>query len=268
MTLFGLLNINKPRGETSRWVDDQVKWLVHPAKVGHAGTLDPLASGVLLVCIGQATRLMGYLQQSPKSYRAEFLLGQTSSTEDIHGELIEIVDPPQPTRAEIEKTAQRFVGEIQQRPPVFSALKVGGRPAYKFARKGQAVELAPRPVTIHRLELIEYEYPRLVLDIDCSSGTYIRSLGRDLAESLGTGAVMSALVRTAIGNFRVAESIDVTTLTRENLADYLLHARRAVEHLPAITLDEAQLQRIARGQFIPLPDEQQSSGNRPGVCRA
>ncbi len=138
---------------------------------------------------------------------------------------------------------------------MFSALKVGGRPAYKFARKGQAVELAPRPVTIHRLELIDCEYPRLVVDVDCSSGTYIRSLGRDLAESLGTGAVMSALVRTAIGNFRVAESIDVTTLTRENLADYLLHARRAVEHLPAITLDEAQLQRIARGQFIPLPDE-------------
>ncbi len=177
MALFGLLNISKPRGETSRWVDDQVQWLAHPAKVGHAGTLDPLASGVLLVCIGQATRLMGYLQQSPKSYRAEFLLGRTSTTEDIHGELAEIENPPQPTRDEIEKTARRFVGEIQQRPPVFSALKVGGRPAYKFARKGQAVELAPRPVTIHRLELIEYEYPRLVVDVDCSSGTYMRSLG-------------------------------------------------------------------------------------------
>lgn len=254
MALFGLLNINKPSGKPSRWVDDQVKRLARPAKVGHAGTLDPLASGVLLVCIGQATRLADFLQQLSKSYRAEFLLGRTSPTEDITGEVGELADAPLPLRTEIETAARHFVGEIEQSPPAFSALKIAGRRAYKMARKGQAVELAPRPLTIHRLEVLEYEYPRMVLDIQCTSGTYVRSLGRDIAESLGTGAVMSALVRTSIGHFNVLDSIDVATLTRENLADHLLPPSRAVEHLPEITIDDAQRKIIASGQFIPCPD--------------
>jgi len=247
---FGLLNINKPCGKTSRWVVDQVKRLVRPAKVGHAGTLDPLATGVLIVAVGPATRLVDYVQQAPKRYRAEFLLGRTSDTEDTEGQVRELVDPPITSRAEIESAAARFVGQIQQRPPAYSAVKVSGKRAYALARKGHNVELQPRAVTIHRLAIIDYDYPRLTLDIECSSGTYIRSLGRDLAESLGSGAVMSALERTAIGAFHVEDAMDANDLSRDNLQTHLLPARLAVAHLPAVTLGGAEARRIASGQFI------------------
>ena len=206
---FGFLNFNKPPGKTSRWVVDQVQRLVQPAKVGHAGTLDPLATGVLVVASGSATRLIDYVQQMPKRYRADFLLGCTSPTEDVDSEVVPLENPMVPTRDEIETAIPAFLGEILQSPPAFSALKVGGRRAYSLARAGQAVELKPRPISIHCLKVLSYEYPRLQLEIECSSGTYVRSLGRDLAEKLGTGAVMSALVRTAIGIFRVEDSIDV-----------------------------------------------------------
>jgi len=249
-TMFGLLNVNKPRGKTSRWVVDQVKWLGRPAKVGHAGTLDPLATGVLVVAVGPATRLVGHVQQVPKRYRAEFVLGRTSDTEDVEGQVTELIDPRVPSLAEIEFATARFIGEIQQRPPIFSAIKVSGKRAYALARKGQEVELEPRAVTIHKLNVLKYEYPRLTLEIECSSGTYIRSLGRDLAEFVGSGAVMSALERTAIGEFHVAHSIDVALLSTENLREHLLPARLAVAHLPAVALGEADAQRIVRGQYI------------------
>jgi tRNA pseudouridine55 synthase len=251
--LYGFLNINKPPGQTSRWVVDQIQRLVRPAKVGHAGTLDPLATGVLVVAVGSATRLIDYVQQMPKRYRADFLLGCTSPTEDVDGDVVPLENPVVPTQAEIEAAIPAFLGEILQSPPAFSALKVGGRRAYSLARAGQAVELKPRPVSIHRLNVLGYEYPRLQLEIECSSGTYVRSLGRDLAEKLGTGAVMSALVRTAIGSFRVENSIDVSKVNRSNLADYQLPARRAVDHLPAIVLNTDDQQRIASGQPIACP---------------
>jgi tRNA pseudouridine55 synthase len=251
--IFGLFDINKPPGVSSRWVVDRVQKIVRPAKAGHAGTLDPLATGVLVVCVGQATRLIDYVQQMPKRYRAEFLLGRNSPTEDIEGTVTELINPPIPSRNEIEKAAAKFVGEILQRPPAFSALKIEGKRAYKLARKGQAVELAPRPITVHWLEVVEYEYPRLTLDLQCSSGTYVRSLGRDLAESLGTAAVMSKLERTAIGKFTVEDAIDVKTLDRENLADYLLPPLRAVDRLPTVRLSESQLKSISQGLFIDWP---------------
>ncbi len=254
MLPFGLLNINKPAGETSRWVVDRVQRLVKPAKVGHAGTLDPLATGVLVVCVGQATRLIDYVQQMRKGYQAEFLLGCTSPTEDVEGEITELSNPPVPSKLEIENAAAKFTGDIMQRPPVFSALKVAGRRAYDLARKGQAVQLEPRPIAVYLIEVVEYEYPRLILKIECSSGTYVRSLGRDLAESLSTGAVMSALVRTAIGNFRIEDSIDVKTLTRDNLDSYLLSPLCAVEHLSKVQLSFAETEKIARGQFLESPN--------------
>jgi tRNA pseudouridine55 synthase len=251
--LCGLLNIDKPRGETSRWVVDRVKRLVQPAKVGHAGTLDPLATGVLLVCIGSATRLVDYIHQHPKRYRAEFLLGRTSPTEDIDGEVAELAGAPIPTRADVETAARRFTGEILQRPPAYSAVKVRGRRSYDLARKGHEVELAVRPVTVNRLDVIDFAYPRLTLDVQCSTGTYIRSLGRDLAEALGTGAVMSALERTAIGGIRIEDAISVSRLTRENLAAHLLLPNRAVEHLPGIVLSPAEIEHVAHGRSITCP---------------
>ncbi len=256
MLSFGVLNINKPTGITSRSVVNHVDRLVRPASSGHAGTLDPLASGVLVLCIGRATRLIEYIQRMPKTYVAKFLLGRTSETEDVEGEVTLLDDPPQPTVGEIEQAAQSFLGQIEQRPPAFSALKVNGRRAYDLARAGEPVELAPRTVRVDRLDVVEYRYPELTLHIECGSGTYVRSLGRDLAESLGTGAVMSELVRTAIGDFHLDRSSDLQQLTIETIAQQIQPATCAIGLLPRIELGEEDLHRVSLGQTIDaaLPD--------------
>ena len=254
MTRFGLLNLNKPGGRSSRVAVDHVARLVRPDKAGHAGTLDPLASGVLVVGVGQATRLIEYVQRMPKSYTGTFLLGRHSPTEDVEGEVTIEPEARRPTATEIARAAAGLTGEILQRPPAFSALKVAGRRAYDLARAGKPFELAPRPVTVYKIEIVDYAYPQLVLHIECGSGTYVRSLGRDLAAAAGTWAVMSALVRTAIGGFRLAEACDVAELTRENIDQKLLPALRAVESLPRVSLDETQLRRIGNGLSIELPD--------------
>jgi tRNA pseudouridine55 synthase len=248
MALYGLLNLNKPSGVTSRRAVDQVVRLVKPTKVGHAGTLDPLACGVLVVGIGAATRLVEYVQTMPKQYRATFLLGRSSTTEDVEGEITLHDDAPQPTLAALEQAASQLIGEILQRPPAFSALKVSGRRAYALARAGQQVELALRPIQIHRLEVTRYVYPELCFDVDCGSGTYVRSLGRDLAELCGTSAVMSALVRTAIGPFTLDRAISPADLSRENIEEYLLPAVVAVRGLmPECRVSAEELARLANG---------------------
>jgi tRNA pseudouridine55 synthase len=252
--ICGLLNLNKPSGVTSRRVVDQVDRLVRPAKAGHAGTLDPLASGVLVVCIGQATRLIEFVQRLPKRYTGTFLLGRQSNTEDIEGEVRELDTPPRPSLEQLRITAASLTGEIMQRPPAFSALKVQGQRAYDLARAGREVQLTPRPVTIHRLEIARYDYPELELKIECSSGTYVRSLGRDLAEKLGTAAVMSALSRTGIGSFTLEDAVAADTLTGDTLPQWLLPMERGTETLPQVTLSAAEAARIGRGQFIELPE--------------
>jgi len=251
--LFGLLNIDKPAGVSSRKIVNDVQRLVYPAKVGHAGTLDPLATGVLVVCFGRATRLVPYVQQQPKEYLATFLLGRESDSDDIEQEVIELADAPVPTRDEIESALPQFVGLIQQRPPAFSAVKVGGRRAYKLARTGKAVELAERPVTIYGIELVEYDYPRLVVEIRCGSGTYVRAVGRDLAAGLGTAAVMSELRRTAIGSFHADDACTTETLTLASLAKNLLPASSAVSQLPTVIVDEVEIERLRTGLRITRP---------------
>lgn len=246
----GILTLNKPPGLSSRQAVDLVKRLVRPAKVGHAGTLDPLASGVLVVCIGKATRLIEFVQQMPKRYRATFLLGRTSPTDDIEGEIVELLDPPIPRRAQIESACKQFVGIIEQRPPAFSAIKVAGKRAYDLARGGKAVELAPRPVAVYEIAVLAYEYPRLTLDVRCGAGTYIRSLGRDLAQSLGTGAVMSELVRLAIGAFTIEQPIDPRRLTQSELAAAIQPPQVAVADLPTIVLDEREIGYLAHGRSL------------------
>ncbi len=256
MAVSGILNLNKPAGWTSRDAVNKVQPLVgRKTKIGHAGTLDPLARGVLVVPVGPATRLIEYVQQMPKTYRAEFCLGCTSDTEDSDGTVVELESPRVPEEDDIRNALPRFVGKILQRPPAYSALKVAGRRAYALARKGQAVELSPREVVVYRLELDDYAYPRLGLTIECGSGTYVRSLGRDLAESLGTGAVMTSLERTAIGPFRIEEAQDPNGLNRDNLSDALLPAAMAVSHLPTITLDDQAVRRIQNGLTIRRPPE-------------
>ncbi len=250
----GLLNLNKPSGMTSREVVDCVLRVAGRVKAGHAGTLDPLATGVLAVCVGAATRLIEYVHRTTKHYAAVFLLGRASPTEDVSGDVVELSSPPVPTLQQIAAAGAALTGPIQQRPPAFSAIKVQGRRAYELARRGKQVELAPRTVMVHRLEVESYNYPELRLRVECGSGTYIRSLGRDLAQSLGTAAVMSQLVRTAVGSFRLEDAADPAALTRENWTDCLLPPLRAVEMLPRIALSEAELARVRSGQSIERSD--------------
>ncbi len=245
--MFGLLNIDKPPHVTSRDVVNRVQRLLRGVKAGHAGTLDPLATGVLVVALGPATRLVEYVQRMPKTYVGTFLLGRASDTEDIEGNVVELDHPPQPTRQEIEAALPAFLGTIQQQPPAFSALKVQGRRAYDLARRGEPVELQSRPIDIHRLTVVRYEYPALELEVNCGSGTYIRSLGRDIAQSFGTAAVMSALVRTAIGEFRIAEAIALDQLTSATIAGHLLPPRLAVGCLPSVQLTDEEARRVVNG---------------------
>ena len=248
--MIGLLNIHKPYDVTSRDVVNRVQGLVRPDKAGHAGTLDPLATGVLVVCIGAATRLIECVQELPKSYIATFLLGRQSETEDVEAPAVELVNPPVPSRDDVAATLPQFCGEILQRPPAYSALKVQGRRAYALARRGQTVELKPRPITVHRLEIVRYAYPELTLAVECGSGTYVRSLGRDIAAALGTAAVMSALERTAIGKFTIAQACPLEQLTAQTLESFLLPPIRAVDHLPSVVMNAAQVEEMAHGRTV------------------
>jgi len=248
--MFGILNVNKPPGWTSRDAVNRVQRLVRPAKAGHAGTLDPLAAGVLVVCVGPATKLISYVQEMPKTYRATFLLGRTSPSDDVETEIEELAEAPKPTRAEIEARLPQFVGSIQQRPPAYSAVKIKGRRAYQLARAGEEFEIKPKTVIIYDLVVDRFDYPALELTMRCGSGTYVRSLGRDLAESLGTGAVMSALERTAIGDFRLPDAVDTEQLTAETLAANLRPPLSAVAALPRLEMSDAQWGELKHGRRI------------------
>ncbi|HEY3964994.1 MAG TPA: tRNA pseudouridine(55) synthase TruB [Planctomycetaceae bacterium] len=255
--MLGILNINKPEYMTSRRVVDVVTRLAGTKRAGHAGTLDPLASGVLVVCVGRTTKLVSYLQERPKKYSATFLFGRRSNTDDITGQVVEVVDARAPQRGEVEAALQAFVGTIMQVPPQFSAVHVGGRRAYKAARRGMAVEVEPRPVVVHRIELREYAAPELVVDIECGSGTYIRSIGRDLGNALGCGAVMSSLVRTAIGEFTLDSAVKLPDLEFEpaSISRFLLPTLQAVAHLPRRQCDPDECTALLQGRTIPAqPD--------------
>jgi tRNA pseudouridine55 synthase len=240
--------MNKPAGITSRRVVDQVAKLVRPEKAGHAGTLDPLATGVLVVCVGKATRLIELVQQQTKSYRAQFLLGRHSDTDDVTGNVTEVAVRSEITHDQIAAALPAFCGRIQQIPPSFSAVHVAGSRAYDLARKGQAVELAPREVDVYRLDLVRFAYPEIELDIDCGSGTYVRSIGRDLGRVLGCGAVMSALVRTRIGPYRIEDAVSPDELTPGTIDQVLLPPSRVVEGLPKYVASEEDVAEIRAGR--------------------
>jgi tRNA pseudouridine55 synthase len=247
---FGLLNINKPSGISSRDAVNRVQQLVKPAKVGHAGTLDPLASGVLVLCLGPATRLIPYVQRMSKRYRATFILGQTSDTEDITGTVSDVARAEWVTAQQVESVLPAFTGEIMQRPPAYSALKVDGQRAYKRARRGETVDIPARSITIHNIQMRSFDYPNMQLDIECGSGTYVRSLGRDIAERLGTGAVMSALVRTAVGPFDIDSALAFDGLDAESLSANMIDPLSGVSELPTVALTAEEIERIGRGQLI------------------
>jgi len=248
----GLLNLNKPVGLTSRQVVNRVQRAIKPVKAGHAGTLDPLATGVLVVCLGKATRLIQYVQELPKTYQGTFELGTVSSTCDAEGELTETGRLDELAAEDLLALLPRFLGDIEQVPPRHSAVHVNGERAYELARQDADFELEPRTIHIESLELLDWSFPRFRLEIECGSGTYIRSLGRDLGEALGCGAYMTELERTSIGEFSLAEAIDVEDLTAERVEQHLIPPGEAVRHLPRAIVSSAFETEILHGkQFLP-----------------
>jgi tRNA pseudouridine55 synthase len=251
----GILNLNKPSGITSRAVVDRVaRLLPRINKVGHAGTLDPLASGILIICMGSATKLIESVQRMSKIYRTVIRLGARSDTLDAEGRVALVENPCVPSEAQVRQALAGQVGEILQRPPEYSALKVKGQRAYNLARAGRVVDLEPRIVRIDRADLVSYRWPLLELEIACGGGTYIRSIARDLGESLGCGGLVETLVRTRIGPFALDSSVDPMTLTRSSLAANLRPALDAVPDLPTITLDASQARAIAQGRVVDAAD--------------
>lgn len=250
--MFGLLNIDKPSGCTSRDVVNRIGKLAgRRVKVGHAGTLDPLAEGVLIVCLGPATRLVPFIHEHSKTYRGSFRLGLTSDTEDITGNVTAVECPGDITADRLRDVLPGFLGTISQTPPAYSAAKVAGQRAYDLARQGADVELAPREVHVHRINLVDCHFPDFTLEIECGTGTYVRSLGRDIARRLGTEAVMTALQRTRIGPFHVDEAVTLEELAAENLSDFVLPPQAALPQLEKIAIDDAQLAALRQGRSLP-----------------
>ena len=226
----GLLPINKPESWTSFDVVNYVRKIVahhegkkpRNIKVGHTGTLDPAATGLLIIAVGkQYTQQMPTLMKQDKTYDVELTIGKVSTTQDKEGEVTQI-SKEVPSREDIDKVLELFKGEIQQLPPAFSAIKVNGVRAYELARKGREVELKPRPVKIYEIANVTYEYPLLRFSAHVGSGTYIRSLARDIGEKLGTGAYMSALCRTSIGDVKIAQAYELSDLTEAFLEKTLV----------------------------------------------
>jgi len=245
----GVLNIDKPDGITSHDVIYQIRRVAGLRRVGHAGTLDPLATGVLLVCLGRATRLVEYLVGQPKTYEAAIRLGQSTNTYDAEGDVV-AERPLTFTPTDVTHALAQFRGDIEQVPPMYSAIKKDGQPLYKLARRGEKVELEPRPVTIYELDMLAFEPPILKLRVTCSSGTYIRSLAHDLGEVLGCGGHITALRRTAVGNFSLDTAVPLAHLTPENVNTYLLPMDTAVTHLPRIQVTQASAAKLWQGQII------------------
>jgi tRNA pseudouridine55 synthase len=218
----GIINLDKPAGISSAAAVAKVKRLLpRGTKIGHAGTLDPFATGVLVLLIGKATKQCEKLMDEPKQYEATVKLGATTETLDPDSE--EIVDPnaAEVSRQRVEEVLRNFVGKIEQMPPIYSALKVGGRPAYQRARQGEEVVLEARKVKIYALELMRYAWPMLDIRVDCGRGTYIRSLARDIGQALGTSGYLTALRRTGVGSFRATDAVTIEKLQSEGVSGFL-----------------------------------------------
>lgn len=250
----GLLAVDKPAGPTSHDIVDRVRASLGIRRVGHTGTLDPFASGLLLLLVGRATRLAEYLHHPRKRYRAVARLGRATTTDDVEGETLK-EDEGEGWRSvrpeEVERALAGFRGSIRQRPPLYSAKKVGGETAYRRARRGESVELPPVDVVVDELTLESFEPPRVTFHVLCSTGTYIRSLARDLGESLGTGAHLEELRRTAVGDVRVEDALPADALDdADRVRAALLPPERALEHLPRARLGEAASRRFMTGGAV------------------
>jgi tRNA pseudouridine55 synthase len=252
--LDGILNIDKPAGMTSYGVVAMIKRLSGERHVGHAGTLDPDATGVLPVCLGRGTKIVEFLADATKTYHARIELGITTDTYDGSGKTVKTGDPSNIDRTRLEKALEQFRGAIQQTPPMYSALKHRGQPLYELARAGINIERKSRPVQIHRLEIINWQPPVLTAEIECSKGTYIRSLANDLGEALGCGAYLKSLVRTRYGIFDVKDAISLTQFEeacrRGDREKYLYPIDSVLQGFSSLTVNEAGEQVIKTGSLL------------------
>jgi len=259
--LEGVLAVWKPAGWTSHDVVAKVRRLTRMRRIGHAGTLDPGVTGVLPLCLGRATRAVEYLQELPKAYDAVMRLGVATDTEDMTGAVTETADASHVTGEMVRETLARFTGEIEQVPPMYSAVKVGGRKLYELAREGKTVERAPRRVTIHSLELRFAELggpePRIGFSVVCSKGTYIRTLCVDIGRALGVPAAMESLVRTMSAGLRESDCLTLEAIEElaasGRLAEALLPVDRALDQYPRVDVGAAEAARAVQGQRIRLP---------------
>ena len=248
----GLLVLDKPGGVTSRDAVNRVqRRLPRGTRIGHTGTLDPLATGVLVLCLSNTTRLAEYVQRMDKTYRTTLLLGATSDTDDADGTVTAVEGARMPTPDEIAGAVKAFVGPVEQTPPAFSAVKVTGRRAYDLARRGADVALAAKTVHIYGIDVLGYEPPLLDLEVRCGKGTYVRSLGRDLGARLGCGALVQTLRRLRVGPFTVDNAVSLEASADEARAR-LRPVEEAVAELPTITLAETELKRLRQGQAVAL----------------
>ncbi len=254
----GILNINKPLHITSHDVVARVRRVLKQKRVGHTGTLDPEASGVLPICVGQATRVAEYLSESGKAYQATVTFGIVTDTYDAEGTVLRTKDITDLNRLRIEEAVEHFRGPQLQLPPRFSAIKIQGQPAYKLARAGEEIKLEPRPIEIRSLDILAWNAPHLVLNIACSKGTYIRSLAYDMGEYLGCGAYLTGLVRTQSGPFLLQDSITLEQLQEAHelgtLEQHLFPADFALQNYPALHLDEQLTQRVIHGNAFHYQD--------------
>lgn len=244
----GLLVVDKPAGMTSRAAVDRVlRWFPRGTRLGHTGTLDPLATGVLVLCLGHATRLTEYIQRMSKVYRTRLLLGARSDTDDADGSIVPVPGAKTPDEANVRACLAEFVGAFEQVPPAYSAAKVSGKRAYDLARRGREVTLSPRTVRIYALDVLDYAYPHLELEVHCGKGTYIRSLARDLGERLRCGALVEMLRRTRVGPFAVEAALTLDADSAKARTQ-LLPMALAVAELPLVVLNDRELQRLRQGQ--------------------
>lgn len=256
----GIIVLDKPVGPSSNQALQRVRHLFGAAKAGHTGNLDPLASGVLPICLGEATKLSQYLLDSDKAYQAQFCFGASTTTGDSEGEVVSSSDASALTENAVSSALGEFIGEIEQIPPMYSALKVDGQPLYKLARQGKEVERKARAVSIRSIDLLSFQggtRAQATIDVLCSKGTYIRTLSEDVAASLGLSGHMSALRRTGTGPFNLAEAVSLDTLSQiaeaegpEALDKFLLDPELAVDHLPRVEVTNSAAFYLKQGQAV------------------
>ncbi|MCA1899125.1 MAG: tRNA pseudouridine(55) synthase TruB [Chloroflexi bacterium] len=257
--ISGALVVDKPVGMTSHDVVQAIRNGTGLRRAGHTGTLDPRASGVLVVLVGPAVRLSEYVSASDKRYQAIIRLGGSTDTFDSEGKVTLSKDPLNITEEQFNEALQSFVGEIEQTPPPYSAVKVQGRKAYEMARQGEEMDLTPRKITVHHLEVLEWAPPEVVIDVHCSSGTYVRSLANDLGVKLGCGAYLVGLRRTKSGRFSLRDSVPLRKLQEAfaagNWYQYLIPAAEALGDWPAVELNPDEVEGVRHGHRVKVVGE-------------